>query len=481
MTRGQIMTKKIIDVNIKNHIDVAIIDAYLPQSFKNSLNEHLVNSYGAPKSNHEICETVQKQIRRWSTRQILLLIFTAGIYGLIFLARNRYTLTPYIFKILAEAKKIELKISSFSTIFDKQHRYSSNIKPVYNNSEDDRSFSDSEYATYLKPTATSTGIKTAQKKSRDIGIRFAENIRQFHRLRNGNIIIQTYNNTVQIVNSRGDSIRTLETNNTPEIMAFSELDNGDIIAIGKDNTTNDAILIEWGQKKRETVFPNTGKITSFDIVANIIAFTTENSYLIQVDLSTKTPKTIQHKLEIPGKIILPTRNFYILYAEENHALQLMNKQLQVMKTQYLPNKITHATRAPSGQFIVATGIKKSELAIWHAHSFIEISTAETVEEHTLPISLLTTSPNEKLLLSVDMEGTIALWDSKTFEVIKTIETGEFIVNASVSDEGEIMIGFAALITEEFGETPIDRIRFYNRPKTCQGANADPNQNLSPNL
>lgn len=465
----------------KRRFDVAINN--LPEYLKITLRNSYEDLSNPEIDQRKTQDLIQSRIRRWTALSILALILTFCLSSFFYFLKHRKTGNANIFKAIKTGRRTLKELPSLLKEGDDNEPQKSHIA-VHDNTEDEDSSSEFDINAYIDPTAASKAVKDTKKKAKDNKIEFDENIHTFHRLQNGNTIVQNFDNTIEIINSRGVRGEKLPVNAPTDIAYFGELENGDIVAIGTNNNTNDIVLIQWGNQPREVTIGQYEKVTAFSVKNNIIGITVDrgedygyrlNPMYINLDLSNAAISRREYNLDSTGKILLVDKDTGIFYSdfENEETLQILKiKDYHFDHVAYRDEyRVNLAICTGPNCFVTTSGKSNSQLAIWQLNPLKEISPVKTVSQHLLPITLLATSPDEKLMLSCDFSGVMCLWDTENFEVIKTIDTGQTITNMFVNNDGEITVGFGANDPER-GFSYTETIRYYNRVLDKKADNKD---------
>jgi len=400
-----------------NRIQLGLLKNKLPSD--NDLTQRIAR---IPANKEEVSDQdVAQQIRIWIRWRIFFLVVTFLFYALHYYRKHNYFHEQSnIFKALKQANTALKKI--IPTKNEKTSR--GNTRTSHFDYIDDESSEDCA-TSYKNQTATSKAVKEKQN-NRKIRIDFEKNIRLCYGLKNGSFIIQHQDYKVEIIDRDGNNVCFLDAKPLAEISAFSQLDNGTIVAGGKDLEENTAVIFLWGDAAANRIPYDDDNIYSLDTYKNLIAFSTENRVIV---INTTENSQYERKFG-KGKVLFTSDTQLIFYTEntENEKAYMFQYDFRYYEqcaAEYIT--INHGVRLPDNKIMLTHGTSCCEFSIRKNSGVILEDIVNEKKENWHPINHLAISPNGKFLAASNVDGYIRLWDTTTFKTIRGIDTGEVIL------------------------------------------------------
>ncbi len=421
-------------------------------------------------------KAIYDQLNSWVKWKIFYLIITVFFYAIYYYSKNKYQESRNIFRAISQTLK-PMKYLKTEINAEKKNEKKSKKHEKDESKDDAKDESHSENtASYESPTATSQALKSKKPKV----IEFDENILKCYRLRNGNFIIQYRNLDIHIIDPYGKKIKDLSPDNKSPIITFIELADGTIVAGGKTADTKLTVLYYWNDKEQvERTHQNVDRILMLDSFENTIAILTSTDgqkavYILEV--SNNEFKQVGNRINCgestPHSLMLINKNEFILsYLKDDKHPHLVPGLLKFnfkTNTQVaIECNSHHLVRLPEHQILHTNNPSKAQIHVRQASNFKLLFEAD-INDHDTGFSQIATSPNGKFLVTADWNGRIILWDSESFAIIKSYDTGIYIIPyLAVSDQGEIAVtegeleDYSTKITDN-GRQTISAIHFFNR-------------------
>lgn len=440
----------------------------------NDLRDELDNFFGKPTTNkndhRQLRQSFAYAIKQWLQWKTFLLIITVGWYALYYYVKQEQNIFSGIKN--AKAKRVDfldLK-TDFAPKLDKEKELLDDLDPER-----------------FKPKSIE------EKLLHHTQLRFEENIRICHPLKDGNFVVQGFDNHVRIIDEVGNHIRDLKTlkkvrrtnhdgyksiHLPTEITAFSQLENGNIVGAGHliNSAKKTCVVFCWSKSNVfSSKFKGWDRVIALDTIDNQIALALRKAdvgrptYKLATfqNYKAQTSKNIWENalalMEHPGIVKFSTIHDEITYAEQhngNNQKIHVRKALNGEKILILDKNVDLIHRISDNHLITA---KRNTLTFWD-QSFNELGENKH-NLHQSQIIHIVSSPNYDYFATSDVEGVIGIWSSISGELIDQLNTEQNIQQLFIDNDGTISAAIRAPEHDLLeNDSLISHINFYRGEK-----------------